>query len=170
VNIANLISEQRQLLGISQGVLAARAGISLPTVQKIEAGGGNPSLETLEALLRELGLKIEYLPRGADWEYLIGCGLPLSGGSSSQETPTRDRFLKELRSALVEMSHAGASDERMRKKEALDALLLALQGHFPGVYKELKRADYLRAMDISKMQGRITKLKRIAVSGLSRFL
>jgi predicted transcriptional regulator len=47
---------------LSQGDLAARAGLSRMTVQKIEAGAIDPRLSTLLVLLRALGLDFLLVP------------------------------------------------------------------------------------------------------------
>ncbi len=54
-----IIRKRRALLGLSQSELADIAGISTRTIQLIERGQGNPSLETLIKLIDPLGLQIE---------------------------------------------------------------------------------------------------------------
>ncbi|NII29356.1 helix-turn-helix transcriptional regulator [Pseudoflavitalea sp. X16] len=58
-NLGIRIQKRRVLLGLLQPELAAISGISTRTIQLIERGQGNPSLETLIKLIDPLGLKIE---------------------------------------------------------------------------------------------------------------
>lgn len=58
-NLGAKIQKRRVLLGLLQPELAAISGISTRTIQLIERGQGNPSLETLIKLIDPLGLKIE---------------------------------------------------------------------------------------------------------------
>lgn len=89
VRISEPIRETRRLLGISQTALAVRAGVSLATVQNIEAGRANPSLSTLERLLAPLGLGLAVEPRQADWDALAAFGLPLTGAARAVYGPTK---------------------------------------------------------------------------------
>jgi transcriptional regulator with XRE-family HTH domain len=49
-------------LGMSQRQFAAIVHMSTPTLAKIETGAGNPTLDTLAALLRPFGLQIGVMP------------------------------------------------------------------------------------------------------------
>ena len=59
---ANALREARRAARLSQGELAARAGLSRMTVQKIEAGAIDPRLSTLAVLMRALGLSLVPVP------------------------------------------------------------------------------------------------------------
>jgi len=168
-----ILSFQRKALGISQSELAFQSGLSLPTIQKLEAGSGNPSLETLEALLPHLGYRFRFEPRGADWEYLKACGLPLTS-SHEERVKTKykarlqpQKLLTEIRAALVEIA---SSESESRKKEALLALLLALKIHYPPLYQKLRRSQLLSQFEKYDDNPKLIKLKRLALSGLSKFL
>ena len=50
VDVANQVRALRTKLGISQGELARRMGTSQPVIARLEAGGGPPSLRTLERI------------------------------------------------------------------------------------------------------------------------
>lgn len=50
---------RRELLGLLQGQLSALSGLSTRTIQLVEQGKGNPSLETLLALADPLGLRLD---------------------------------------------------------------------------------------------------------------
>lgn len=178
-----LIKNQRKALGISQVELASQSGLSLPTIQKIEAGLGNPSLDTLEALLPPLGYSFHFQPRSADWEYLQACGLPLSDydGNLSKTLKLSHldlaKFILEIRIALVELfvkrEHAAEDspyDQRSRKIESLLALILGLKLHYPSIYEMIGRSEILSRIEEQLGNPKLIKLKRLALSGVSRFL
>jgi transcriptional regulator with XRE-family HTH domain len=52
----------RRAAGLSQAELAARAGLSRMTVQKLEADALDPRLSTLVVLMRALGLELLVVP------------------------------------------------------------------------------------------------------------
>ncbi len=56
------LREARRAAGLSQGELAARAGLARMTVQKLEAGAIDPRLSTVEVLFRVLGLTVVPVP------------------------------------------------------------------------------------------------------------
>ena len=53
------IRQRRELLGLVQPQLGALSGVNTRTIQLIEQGKGNPSLETLLRLIDPLGLNLE---------------------------------------------------------------------------------------------------------------
>lgn len=56
--VAELIREARRARGWSQGELAARTGVSRPTIARIE-GGQRVRMGTLETVAQALGFSIE---------------------------------------------------------------------------------------------------------------
>ena len=58
INIGETIRKRRELLGLLQTQLASISGISTRTLQLVEMGKGNPSLETLIKITDPLGLRI----------------------------------------------------------------------------------------------------------------
>ena len=58
LRIGETIKRRRELLGMLQPQLAAMAGISTRTIQRVEQGKANPSLDTLLQLTDPLGLSI----------------------------------------------------------------------------------------------------------------
>lgn len=58
-NIGYLLRKRRELLGLLQPQLAAISGVSIRTIQLVEMGKGNPSLDTLIKLADPLGLQIQ---------------------------------------------------------------------------------------------------------------
>lgn len=59
--IGETLRQRRELLGLLQPQLAAIAGISTRTIQLIEAGKANPSLDTLYKVADSLGFSIKLL-------------------------------------------------------------------------------------------------------------
>ena len=52
------IRKRRELLGLLQPQLSSISGVSIRTIQLVERGRGNPSLETLIKIADPLGLRI----------------------------------------------------------------------------------------------------------------
>lgn len=64
MEIGKLIRKARRDLEWSQAELAKRAGVSVPTVARVE-GGIDPRLSTLLVLLGVLGLRLDVKPNEA---------------------------------------------------------------------------------------------------------
>ena len=58
INLGKQIVNKRKQLNISQADLAEMSGVSLRTVNAIENGDANPSIEVLSKVLEPLGLVI----------------------------------------------------------------------------------------------------------------
>lgn len=52
----------RVKLGLTQGQLAERIGLTQSAISQYEAGARQPSVETLAALLAALGLRMQVMP------------------------------------------------------------------------------------------------------------
>lgn len=100
--LQSLVREARKRAGLTQVVLATRAGVSHSTVARIESGAQKPSTEMVERLVRACGFEIQ-----------AGLGEPDAGTQSLFErtlgrTPTERladatraaRFMLEGREAL----------------------------------------------------------------------
>jgi transcriptional regulator with XRE-family HTH domain len=59
IKIGNKIRQRRELLGLVRPKLSDLSGVNTRTIQLIEQGKGNPSLETLLRLIDPLGLNLE---------------------------------------------------------------------------------------------------------------
>lgn len=168
-----LVRSQRRALGLTQAQLSSLSGVSLPTVQLIESGRANPELATVERLLSVLGLETQFIPKKADWDFLVSCGVPLTVLQQNEkkrvlkEFPTKSRFVEEMRLALLEVCSAKDSGEDNRKLKAVAATLIALQTHYPSVYAEFSGSEKVKEM--IKLKG-IEKLRRIALAGLMKML
>lgn len=53
-----IIKERRTLLGLTQQDLSDYTGLSVRFIKSVEAGKGNPSIETLSKMTEVLGLEI----------------------------------------------------------------------------------------------------------------
>lgn len=57
--LGDTIRQRREVLGLVQSRLAALSGVSVRTIQLVEQGKGNPSLDTLIKLADPIGLRLE---------------------------------------------------------------------------------------------------------------
>ncbi len=57
-NIGSIIKERRKEFGITQNDLAKLAEININTLTQIERGEGNPTVRTLEKVLRIIGMEL----------------------------------------------------------------------------------------------------------------
>ncbi len=60
MNLASIIKERREKLGISQESLSQMAEIGIATLKDIERGKGNPRFSTIEKIMSVLGMEIEF--------------------------------------------------------------------------------------------------------------
>ena len=163
-------------MGITQAELARESGVSLPTVQSIEAGRANPALDTIESLLGSLALNLNLSRRAADWDALAACGAPLStpgaaGSRRGAPRASRALLLRTLREACLELAGQGEVEDRERKTEAVQALLMALQGHFPSLFARYGSAPvFSKFAPPKEPSGRLIKLKRQAAARLATYL
>ncbi len=57
--IVETLKKRRIRLQVTQETLALLTGVSLRTIKQLEAGKGNPTLETIQKLANVLGLKLQ---------------------------------------------------------------------------------------------------------------
>ncbi len=165
------VARFRTMLGITQTELSRQAGVSLASVQNIEAGRANPSLDTLQRVLAPLGQRIELVAGPADWDALCRLGLPLTARSHRNFQRNDDELGLQVFLAAGELDQRPLVENHQRKAEALQALLLAIKTHFPGCYnKHCKRSPLLRPYVPKKPSGRVIKLARISTRMLAEYL
>jgi len=58
-NIIETLKKRRIRLQVTQETLALLTGVSLRTIKQLEAGKGNPTLETIQKLADALGLELQ---------------------------------------------------------------------------------------------------------------
>jgi transcriptional regulator with XRE-family HTH domain len=75
--ISKIISEKRKRLGLTQADLSRLSNVSIPFIQLIESGKGNPSLESTQALLTPLNLELKILDSEPEWKALASLGVPI---------------------------------------------------------------------------------------------
>jgi transcriptional regulator with XRE-family HTH domain len=183
MDLASRIREARLLQGLTQTNLASRSGVSLPTIQNVETGRANPTLTTLNALLEALGLELSSGPRRADWDELALCGAPLMVGEELADSrgdltvreqlhgPTPDLLLTSLRDACLELREQSGTPDPGRRREAVQALLVAIRSHFPRFFGDhLAGADLYEPYLSEPITGRVIKLVREAVAALAGYL
>lgn len=178
MSFSSLLRERRLLSGMAQAALANAAGVSLPTVQNLEAGKGNPSVQTLEALFEVLGLRLEMVPACADWDLLARMGVPISTSGlrqdSGQSRFSSRQLADQLRLAAFEFQEGEDPrdpPDRARKRESLEATLLALQSHFPSFFEDHVRGCPVLEQRVPRVpEARHIKLRRVALAGLARYL
>ncbi|MEY2760496.1 MAG: hypothetical protein RLZZ96_396 [Bacteroidota bacterium] len=57
--IVETLKKRRIRLQVTQETLALLTGVSLRTIKQLEAGKGNPTLETIQKLAQVLGLELQ---------------------------------------------------------------------------------------------------------------
>lgn len=166
--IATVLKDNRKRLGLTQVRWSALSGVSLPTIQMLEAGKGNPSLEVLTALARAVGLSIGCTQLLPDWDYLTQAGLPLTGQRERRFRFANDTFVTQLKIACRES--LSTRDDRIA--EATAGLVLAIRKHYPSWFKKhMASTPVVQELAIlHEKNPRILKLSRIALAGISEFL
>lgn len=165
MKIDDTFRKARKTVRLSQGAVAYLSKTSLPTIQNIESGKGNPSLSVLSSVAQVLGLEISIQSRKPDWDFLRSCGVPIQGmNESKNKKPEVDPLVLETKLALQ-------GPLSTREAEALTAFLLAIQIHYPTLYKKSfsKNPLALKALE-QPITGRIIKLSRIARHSISEYL
>lgn len=61
IELGDKLRQRRELLELLQAQLAVLSGVSTRTIQLVEQGKGNPSLETLIQLANPLGLRLDLI-------------------------------------------------------------------------------------------------------------
>lgn len=175
VDLETLLKTKRKALGLTQMQLAVRAGVSLPTIQNLEAKRGNPTILLLEKISAVLGCSVKVVSDEPDWGLLQRAGLPLEMGRGAKEggaagAPSTRGLVEHLfRAVDYLMKHP--SPETDRFKEATAALIWAIEHYYRMFYLyNLKDPKIDLFLSKNPMRGRILKLMRIAASDLSKVL
>ncbi|MBI2027054.1 MAG: helix-turn-helix domain-containing protein [Deltaproteobacteria bacterium] len=171
MNVASFVKQRRKSLGLTQMQLAITAGVSLPTVQNLEAGKTNPTIKLFEKITSSLGCSMDVNSLQPDWDYLIHYGLSVSSiqEASKDQTFSFQHFAQEIIKATDDvMLHQQAE----RFKEALLALLCTLQIHYPTYFDYFfsQNQKILYFMKQKMDRGRIIKLSRMSLAVISKYL
>lgn len=89
------IRELREAQGLSQRDLAYRVGISLPAIQRLENGDGDPKWSTVERTADELKVSTDYL-MGRNLE-----SIHLKKQFTKEELDLVIKFLKDMRNLYI---------------------------------------------------------------------
>lgn len=160
--IYETLKERRLNLGLTQAQLSQFSGVSVPTIQNIEAGRANVEWSTLSALVDSLGLELSWHSVAPQWAELYLCGLPISyEGTPAKGSPSLDR----LNRAVAKLLPAELDD---RERVALESLALALANHFKESFRSYRRIyqPWIPKLVTDKH----IKLYRIARAKLSEYL
>jgi transcriptional regulator with XRE-family HTH domain len=105
-----VLQKARQLAGISQSELAARAGTSQPAVARLEGGHASPTLATLERLVGAAGfdLQLTLIPKAV-------------------RDPVVDAYKKDVDRTLLRENLRRTIDDRLRSLAELQAFGEKLQ-------------------------------------------
>ncbi len=166
--LGHRICRHRRNLGLTQTQVALASGVSLATVQNIEAGRTNPTWSTIRKVTREVALAPGWTPASPDWDVLVALGLPMVSARSVQVARKAERLVRELAPALVAAAEGALAP---RELDALRALLLALRTHFPVLFRtHWERSPPVRILLADEPDGRTIKLYRITRATLSEYL
>jgi transcriptional regulator with XRE-family HTH domain len=166
VNLLLTLRQNRQARGLSQQKLAQNAGVSLATIQNLEAGKGNPELFTIQSIANALSLELELNQKEVKSEELVELGVPLL--SKEERIPLR-RGSAHLAERI---SHLGSGLINLRPQSregiALVSYLCALQDHYPSIWNrlgpEVKSWLSINTKNVSP------KLRRLSLTTLGKIL
>lgn len=159
------IKEYRKKIGLSQQALAAKAGLSLATVQNIESGRSNPEWTTLSALLETLGLTFDLQPKSIDWDIMASYGCPLMGFRENDINLTREGLIRQINQVGL---HIDDIDPESRESFSFHAFLSAIESHYPSVWVKLSKP--IRIWFSSQKTPGSIKLRRLALQKLGAYL
>lgn len=170
MNIGRIVRTNRQIRGLSQSELAHQAGVSLPNLQRIEAGRANPGLLTVKKILDQLKIQITFQTEPVDWDELSALGFPIASQKEVLIAPNLDHLIRAVLSAAIELSSPyGAKLERER--DSLIAVLWVLRHHYAPLFdKRLKGKKIIQPFLPDGLTGPQIKLQRIVKGNLCRYL
>ncbi len=168
MELPSLLKLQREKLGLTQAQISQLSGVSLPTIQLIEAGRGNPSLRVLEPLLKSVGLKLIPKRKDTEWDVLCYMGLPIGEPFKRLHGSfTFERFAMAIKHGCLEMLES----PEPRRIEALTAMIFTIRKHFPKWFSRyLEKSPVVGELMGRKLDGRILKLSRAVLPSLARHL
>lgn len=170
-----LIKTTRSQLGLSQFSLAAISNVSLPTIQNIEAGRANPSLEVILKLFKVLKIEIQFSLKKIDWDCLAQGGVPLTftnHSNGSKKPPNKEEFETELKRAYLFLTRPQQEidSEPPRNWEAFISYLWALSSHYPNAFYKIFKTDFSIDTYLEKYSyNKLIKLRRLALSQIKNY-
>ncbi len=169
MNIAEIIRKRRKTHGLSQIELAVKSGVSLPTIQLLEAGKGNPTLEILKKLERALGFTLEVSEEEPDWALLQKWILPVTVVEDQEISPEKP-LPKKLLSQLWDAVEALSQIEDERVAEGVVAALYAFHRYYPLLFSYFFDEVGANRIFTHYSKGRMIKLSRIAGAKMAEVL
>lgn len=162
------IKSLRKDLGLTQVEFAVQSGISLPTLQNIEAGKANPSLDILQKILTTLGMELRAQAPTFDIDKAVLLGVPLViNRTVISSRPTKAMLRLEARKWVHYFKNNIFSE---REQHAIVSFLCALKDHWPTDFKEIDCPIFAKKIKLFKNNGHVIKLRRISISNLSKYL
>lgn len=170
MKFGEIVKEHRGQLGISQQRLAELSGLSIATIQVIESGRGNPTLEILEKISKVLSLNVEVISKKTNWDLLCNYGLGLTS-ESKDKTPLQPKKLPQLlTSACLELKNSNGIYDKERYLVATEALVLAIKNHYPTFFKTHVDIPIIKYFIPKKITGKHIKLYRYSKGVLGTYL
>lgn len=163
----------RMNLGFSQVKLAQESKVSLPTIQNIEAQKANPTIDVLEKLFLALGIEFIVQPIQFNVENAIALGVPLTSALKKQKKneapkPSSTILKKETRKWQYALFENSLSE---REELAIISFLVAIKDHYPRFYnEEIICPIFEKKIKEQRACGKVIKLRRICLNGLSKYL
>ena len=152
---------RREQQKLTQAELSQLSGVSIPMIQKLEYGDGNPSLNTMKKLSDALGFDIAIKERPVDWELICKAGVPLTGYGEYLRPVNKISVIREVKKAWNK-------DLDLRHREALAAFILAIKRHYKLMWmKHFKDLPTKESEDFDP--NRMLKLSRIAISKIQDY-
>ena len=163
-----IIKRARVDLGLTQMELASKSGISLPTIQNMESGKANPSLDILTRVLNALGLEIKISAPSFQLDRAILLGVPLSSSLPiSVMKPSRELLCLE---SIKWTHHFRENMFSEREKLAVTSFLCAIKDYWPTIYREIECQIFNKQIEATRNNGHLIKLRRMAIATLSTYL
>ena len=142
------VLSKRKKLGLSQVALVELSQVSLPTIQKIESGRANPTLDVMIKIGNSLGFSLNINDT--------------SVGSNHNEDGIA--YIQEM-VRNFNRRHLNSS----RQNDELLASFLALKTHYPSIFQKLRKKteiDNELSIKLSSAPGRLIKHARISLEKL----
>lgn len=175
MKLGAILRKNRRAKGLTQPEVASRAGVRLATLQNIESDKGNPTLDTIEAILDCLGpsLATKEMRPAVQWheflDSLCTYGLPIMQQHSAEprgHSPPRPQTLLQM----MNMNSPKSFKKKLegRELEALVSFAAAIADHYPSTW-QLIRPEWNEFLTHRRSIVR-PKLRRLALQSLARYL
>jgi hypothetical protein len=109
-------------------------------------------------------------PERADWDVLALLGAPILARSQSKAVASGDLLSSQVQLASEELAGKSQGEDFFRKLESLQALLMAVQSHFPQFFNERLDSPETRKLFPKEMTGRLIRLRRQALARICEYL